>query len=112
MTTQICRSYYFETPEFPLLAVKEPETTETSPSGVASTEVVRLVNLVQVIDVFVSQVYGLALSVQSERLHSHNGRPSQSRKDDRENGGSRRPRQVARGPSVLSIIWVTTNRGP
>ena len=39
-----------------LLALREPETAETTPSRVVSRKVVGLVNLVQVIDVLRSHV--------------------------------------------------------
>lgn len=52
-----------------LIAIREPETAETSPGGVASTEMVCLVNLVQVIDIFFSQVDDLRVAcAQSRRL--------------------------------------------
>lgn len=45
-----------------LLAVREPETAETGPGGVASTEVVCLVNLMQIFDVLLSQVYDFRIA--------------------------------------------------
>lgn len=45
-----------------LLAVREPKTTETGPSRVASTEVVCLVNLVQVFDILLSQIYDFGVA--------------------------------------------------
>lgn len=54
-----------------LLAVRESETAKTGPSRVASTEVVCLVDLVQVFDVLLSQVHDFRVAcVQSKRLHT------------------------------------------